>query len=107
MSATCLIRKISEKPLIIPKKQGLGKFAPDFYRTWAKRWCLWGRIGGWCFGFGECGGKWLGWRGCGFFRTKAGEYGRKGLLHEGLQKLSYNALAGQGKRQSKRNWPVF
>ena len=41
------------------------------------------------------------------FRTKAGEYGRKGLLHEGLQKLSYNALAGQGKRQSKRNWPVF
>lgn len=38
-----------------------------------------------------------------FFRTKAGEYGRKGLLHGGLQKLSYNALAGQG----KRNWPVF
>ena len=85
MSATCLIRKISEKPLIIPKKQGLGKFAPDFYRTWAKRWCLWGRIGGWCFGFGECGGKWLGWRGCGFSAQRQANMGVKAYCMEGCK----------------------
>ncbi len=42
MSATCLIRKISEKLLIIPKKQGLGKFAQDFYRRLAARACSFG-----------------------------------------------------------------